>query len=117
MTPSSCHPDKPNVGGGKCKTCYFREYMRTYDKTPKAMNTRFLRMYNITYHDYMHMQNVQDGKCAICENESVKERLSVDHCHTTGKVRGLLCRSCNRALGIIGDANMGRAAAYLGSAA
>lgn len=42
----------------------------------------------------------QDGKCAICRTERRwKYRLVVDHCHTTNKVRGLLCESCNLVIG------------------
>ena len=43
----------------------------------------------------------QKGLCAICKKSN--KRLTVDHCHTTGKVRGLLCDSCNGALGRLGD--------------
>lgn len=45
----------------------------------------------------------QDGKCAIpsCPREAV----SVDHCHTTGRVRGLLCQGCNVAIGFLETPN------------
>lgn len=46
----------------------------------------------------------QGGKCAICE---VKEARVIDHCHTTGKIRGLLCYSCNTAIGALGDTVQG----------
>lgn len=54
----------------------------------------------------------QDGRCAIC---TVKKKLVVDHCHTTGKVRGLLCHACNRSIGMLGDDLPGlmRAVRYL----
>jgi hypothetical protein len=47
----------------------------------------------------------QGGVCAICSapDESLKKRLCVDHCHTTGAVRGLLCDNCNTALGKFRD--------------
>ena len=46
----------------------------------------------------------QDGCCAICgTDDNGKRRFAVDHDHSTGKVRGLLCDTCNRALGMFGD--------------
>lgn len=54
--------------------------------------------YGITYEQYLDMQQKQNGVCAICAQPPVK-KLFVDHCHTTGKVRGLLCHSCNSYLG------------------
>ena len=42
--------------------------------------------------DYLF--EAQNGRCAIC-NGTRRQRLSVDHCHKTGRVRGLLCRMCN----------------------
>lgn len=43
----------------------------------------------------------QEGKCKICNIE--KDKLCVDHCHTTGKIRGLLCDNCNHGLGKFKD--------------
>ncbi len=62
------------------------------------------KLYNITISDYDEMFKLQEGKCAICgTDKSVKsgksQHFSVDHCHTTGKVRGLLCLACNHLLG------------------
>jgi hypothetical protein len=44
----------------------------------------------------------QDNKCAIC-NTSVSGNLHIDHCHNSNKIRGLLCGSCNRGLGLFKD--------------
>jgi len=52
------------------------------------------------------MEQAQGGVCAICgkpEATARTKRLCVDHCHETGKVRGLLCSHCNRAIGLLGD--------------
>mgnify|MGYP000094078581 FL=1 len=51
------------------------------------------------------MLEAQDYKCAICGNEDEVEgrRLAIDHCHSTGDVRGLLCGKCNRGLGLFYD--------------
>ena len=57
--------------------------------------------YGITLEDYRRMYASQQGRCAICLAEySV---LSVDHDHETGAVRGLLCRDCNFAIGLLHD--------------
>ncbi len=44
----------------------------------------------------------QKNSCLIC-NRELDQSACVDHCHTTGKVRGLLCRQCNMALGLLKD--------------
>jgi hypothetical protein len=61
--------------------------------------------HGITIDDFEKMLVDQDYKCFCCsvEHSSLKKGLFVDHCHTTGKVRGLLCNSCNSALGYAKD--------------
>lgn len=56
----------------------------------------------------------QDGRCLICRGE-FGQTLPVDHCHRTGKVRGLLCHHCNRGIGLFGDdpERLRRAADYV----
>lgn len=50
------------------------------------------------------MIEYQGGKCALCEEQCLTEReLAIDHCHKTGKIRGLLCNRCNMALGAFQD--------------
>lgn len=62
------------------------------------------RLYGITLEDYVEMFDNQNGVCAICKEEcKTKNSLSVDHDHQTGKVRGLLCNSCNGGLGLFKD--------------
>jgi len=68
---------------------------------------KVVRMYKITPEEYDNLY--LNKKCCICGNSEqigvygkVKE-LAVDHCHTTGKVRGLLCQSCNVGLGAFKD--------------
>lgn len=69
--------------------------------------------YGITLEKYNDLFDKQKGLCAIC-NQKEKcinktstgqrlSRLSIDHCHNTGKVRGLLCRKCNSAIGKMSD--------------
>ena len=61
--------------------------------------------YNITIDDFEKMLEDQDYKCLCCsvEHSSLKKGLFVDHCHASGKIRGLLCSSCNSALGYAKD--------------
>lgn len=66
--------------------------------------TRKVWRYGITKEDYANLLEIQENKCAICRNEFTKTKHThVDHCHTTGKVRGILCSSCNRGLGFFYD--------------
>ena len=70
----------------------------------------FRRTYGICRDEYLDLLDKQNGKCAICGGEGFvmnkdrhKAKLVVDHDHATGKVRGLLCHNCNRALGLLHD--------------
>lgn len=70
----------------------------------KWVPARLWNTYKITLEDYAVLYDKQYGLCAICEMTCKTGRmLSVDHCHRTGAIRGLLCGPCNRALGLIGD--------------
>jgi hypothetical protein len=85
-----------------CRSCRKGKVSdRVLDKYgSKRSYTLFLR-YGITEEDYDELSSSQNGKCAICER--VPKRLVVDHCHATGRVRGLLCDPCNVILGIWDD--------------
>jgi predicted RNA-binding Zn-ribbon protein involved in translation (DUF1610 family) len=62
------------------------------------------RRYGITLEDFKEMKSEQGEKCASCGDSLVPGILTqVDHCHETGKVRGILCKSCNGALGFLKD--------------
>jgi hypothetical protein len=73
--------------------------------------------YGLTSAEYWEIHRAQGGRCAICTRATgARKRLSVDHCHTTGLVRGLLCVRCNRdVLGHLRDdpAALRRAVRYL----
>lgn len=83
---------------------YNREWYQR-NKLRKQIVSRLWR-YDITKEEYDTLAIIQKGLCAICnELPKPKKRLSapdnfvIDHCHTTGKVRGLLCDDCNQVLG------------------
>ena len=64
-----------------------------------------LKKYGLSLEEYARMAESQEGRCAACGNVpdvmTYKRNLFVDHCHETGKVRGLLCHSCNVASGLL----------------
>jgi hypothetical protein len=70
--------------------------------------------YGISIVEYQEMERQQGGACAVCAVPK-QETLCVDHCHATGRVRGLLCRACNAGLGCFKDNTelMARAMTYL----
>ena len=78
---------------------------------------RLKATYNIDLTDFNEMVKDQEGKCIICEKHQrdMKTSICVDHCHTTGHIRGLLCRECNTGLGLFKDNSLllQRAAIYL----
>lgn len=71
----------------------------------QVKNTRLKRKYKIGLKEYDQMFVAQNGNCAICnKHQSVfNTSLGVDHNHTTGEVRGLLCYTCNSLLGYAHD--------------
>ena len=81
---------------------YREEYYKKYPEKFKAMRFKSL-MWRIavkmTYEEFKQLLKKQKNRCAICGKIETKRRISVDHDHKTGKVRGLLCQLCNTSLG------------------
>lgn len=87
----------------RCKPCY-NATMRAYTdrRGYRYRKDKVLRQkFGITIEDYDAMMIDQMGVCAVCGLEDVRFALGVDHDHTTGAIRGLLCNPCNRALGLL----------------
>ena len=89
-----------------CKECV-KKRQETY-RTKEYVRDRNLRdHFGITSEDYNRMLIEQNGKCKICGSTTPNSKqfsvFSVDHDHSTGKIRGLLCTSCNRMLGFAHD--------------
>ncbi len=84
-----------------------RERYRQDPEKHKAAQRRSLlkNKYGITLEEEAEMRERQKGLCAICSGPPNGRwpKLHIDHCHETGKVRGLLCHSCNVGLGNLGD--------------
>src|SRR5262245_2625847 len=75
-----------------------------YDPTKSRLN-KLKTKYGVSQAHYDAMLAKQDGVCAVCKRLQQRKnyRLSIDHDHTTGAVRGLLCSDCNLAIGFLGD--------------
>lgn len=67
----------------------------------KSVGYSLKALYGLTLDEYKKMQAQQNHACKICKTheKNLKRKLFVDHCHETGKVRGLLCQYCNTMLG------------------
>lgn len=91
----------------------YNAYMRKKNKEAYP-HARLVR-YGVSRDWYEATLKAQDYKCALCRklNPSTKRCLAVDHCHETGKVRGILCYGCNRLMALLDDPELfERAVAY-----
>lgn len=90
----------------RCKVCTNACERGYYSGNPEANKDRHLRKsHGITLEDYREMLAKQDNVCLICgQPETAKNKtLAVDHDHSTGVIRGLLCHKCNAGLGHFND--------------
>ncbi len=94
-----------------CKPCEKYDSKKWYAKNKAHQKARdFVRNCNrfgITAEEYRDRIKAQNRKCAICKRHESSRRngclknLAIDHCHITGKIRALLCHSCNTAIGLM----------------
>ena len=112
---------KRRVPAGKRREKYL-QYQRDYNKRNREKRRaqsrarykkqgvrdgllRRLKKLGITYKDYQELAQSQENRCGICGKKSSDKyrgkprSLHIDHCHTTGKIRGLLCATCNHGIG------------------
>jgi hypothetical protein len=100
----------------KCKNCSLTAWTRWADLHPEYKNKKLesdrdchqkykkFHRHGITREQYLLMVEAQCGVCAICKKPPTDgQNLAIDHNHKTDEVRGLLCKQCNRALGLFGD--------------
>ncbi|WP_343907161.1 endonuclease VII domain-containing protein [Nocardioides aquiterrae] len=96
---------------GLCKSCSSARTRAWRDANPDEWERHRRRSYlkqkyGITPEQYDEILAAQGGVCAICGDppaDSRGYRMHVDHCHSTGRVRGILCGPCNRGLGNFAD--------------
>lgn len=94
-----------------CKSCSYKRTKAWKQANPKmwersARKSHLQKQYGLSVEDYEALLAQQRGKCAICGSEpgdSRGFRPHVDHCHETGRVRGILCGRCNIGLGSFRD--------------
>lgn len=135
--PKHCakHPHRPVMAKGLCSSCYnikrrqenpearakARAYhskftAHQYRTMPRVRWNQFSRVlksrYGLSREQYDAMLIAQSGRCAMCASAPL--RLHVDHCHATGRVRGLLCQRCNLLVGHLESRLVRAGLAYLG---
>lgn len=104
--------------GSRCKPCDTEARNKWTANNPerskRSGRARMLKhVYGITHEQYIERLKTQDYKCAICGTaDNNGYSFSIDHCHTTEKIRGLLCNQCNRGLGMLGDTSSSLLKAY-----
>lgn len=96
-----------------CLKCKAAASLAQWNSEPGKHKAKNLRRYQMTLEQWEQLLESQNGCCAVCLRSGAE--LCVDHCHKTNKVRGLLCRKCNAALGQMEDDpdRMARAIKYL----
>ena len=114
------HERRPKAEGGtRCATCAATSRRALAKRTGgRSYRQKHLKVaFGITLAEYDEMAERQGHVCAICGEPERRHhgKLSVDHDHATGRVRGLLCNACNVALGRMDDDpdRLEKAAAYL----
>ena len=92
----------------RCTPCRAQHHQKTKHlrAKPTADQKRkwLMSSYGLSKEEFDAMLKEQNNSCAICgTTEWGRPSPSIDHCHATGKVRGLLCNNCNRGLGLLKD--------------
>jgi len=100
-------PDGLDAWCANCRINYRKVNKKEIIKRrkPKLRDEQLKYVYGITRNEYNTMYKNQKAKCGICKlhEKHFTRILCVDHCHITGKIRGLLCHKCNAALGAFRD--------------
>ena len=97
----------PDQRHTECKECAKARVKRNHERNPdQARDAHYRRNYGISLAEFNRMVLAQGSRCACCGTDEPGGRhnvWNVDHDHTTGDVRQLLCKDCNLVLGIVED--------------
>lgn len=108
--PDSSYGLKKGRLQSRCNPCKAK-WMKDYISTPKGKKSQkdsyYKSKYRMSFDDVKELVEKQGNRCRICHSifngYLLSESPCVDHNHTTGKVRGVLCNSCNRGIGYLRD--------------
>lgn len=102
------HMDRSKKSGvcSTCKECAIKRTAEKYRRSKSEPNSKILQDFGITAQQKTDLLQFQGNVCAICGSnipKTAKKTWSLDHCHATGEIRGVLCSPCNSALGNVSD--------------
>lgn len=101
-----------NSNSYRCRLCKYKNNYKPNESYKKIRQDRFLqKRYGINNDSYEKILTSQNNVCAICKlnnlnydsKSGIKRRMALDHCHNSGKTRGILCHKCNTGLGSFQD--------------
>lgn len=81
----------------------WRKTRTTEERRQYGIDWKLKDRYGLTRDEYEAMLEAQDNRCPICERSFDEVKPHIDHCHDTGRVRGVLCGNCNPGLGLFAD--------------
>lgn len=97
-----CNREKSSAWRAANRDRFLAQMREAYDPD-RARDYTLRKKYGITLDAYKSMCAERMNRCEICVDEPRDGILRVDHCHKTGAIRGLLCDTCNRGIGLLKD--------------
>lgn len=88
------------IGSNNCVQCSFQ---KSKERSEYAKWLRIKKEYGLSKEQFEEMQISQNNQCTICSSELTSKNTHIDHCHTSKKIRSLLCSRCNQAIGLLDE--------------